>query len=140
MKALITGVNGFVGPHLKKHLLENNFDVLGTDISYGEDVDYKVDLLNEKDVEKLISRTKPDFIFHLAAQSSVKLSFLKPQLTMDINVKGTKKILDAVKSNIPNAKILIVSSADVYGIHKVNLLKEDLEPNPVSPYGHSKLE
>ena len=50
MKALIIGINGFVGPYLKKYLLENNFEVHGTDISSGKDVDYRVDLLDKRKI------------------------------------------------------------------------------------------
>ena len=113
MKALITGINGFVGPHLKQHLINNGFEVFGTDISNGELVDYSVDLLDKQAVYDLISKITPDFIFHLAAQSSVKLSFIKSELTREINVTGTKNLLDAVKSLIPDSKILVVGSADV---------------------------
>lgn len=140
MKALITGVNGFVGPYLKRHLLDNGFEVIGTDISFGRDVDCEIDLLDREGIEKLIIKTKPSLIFHLAAQSSVKLSWAKPDLTRNINVQGTKNLLDAVKNNIPESKILIVSSADVYGIPKKVPVNEDSELNPVSPYGKSRVE
>jgi len=140
MKALITGIDGFVGPYLKKHLLDNGFEVCGTDISSGEDVDYEVDLLDRGAVEDLIIKIKPDFIFHLAAQSSVKLSWENPELTMKVNVEGTKNILDAVKVNVPDSRILIISSADVYGVPAKLPLREDFDLKPVSPYGKSKLE
>jgi len=140
MEVLITGVNGFVGYHLKKYLLENNFEVCGTDISSDNNVDYEVDLLDKRKIEELIINVRPDFIFHLAAQSSVSLSWLKPELTMDVNVQGTKNLLKAVKSNIPNSRILIISSADVYGNPSKLPLTEKSELNPISPYGKSKLE
>jgi GDP-4-dehydro-6-deoxy-D-mannose reductase len=140
MKALITGINGFVGPHLKQHLINNGFEVFGTDISNGELVDYSVDLLDKQAVYDLISKITPDFIFHLAAQSSVKLSFIKSELTREINVTGTKNLLDAVKSLIPDSKILVVGSADVYGIPDETPLTENSKLNPISPYGESKLE
>ena len=140
MKALITGINGFVGPYLKQHLSKNNFEVYGTDISDGQNVDYKADILNKDQIEKLISETAPDFIFHLAAQSSVKLSWSNPELTNKINVKGTKNLLDAIKSHTPDARVLIVSSADIYGIPKKIPLTEKSELDPISPYGKSRLE
>lgn len=140
MRALITGVNGFVGPYLKEHLLENNFEVYGTDISSGRDVDYKIDLLDSKEVEDLVLKTKPDFIFHLAAQSSVKLSWSKPKLTMEVNVNGTKNLLEAaLKSNIkPN--MLVVSSSEVYGIPKKIPITEEHELKAFNPYAESRLK
>lgn len=140
MKALITGVNGFVGPYLKNHLLDNDFKVYGTDISQGVDVDFKLDLLDKNKVEEIIKKIKPDLIFHLAAQSSVKLSFLQPDFTMKVNVQGTRNILQAVKINVPYSKILVVSSADVYGVSKEVPLLESSKLNPVSPYGESRVE
>jgi GDP-4-dehydro-6-deoxy-D-mannose reductase len=140
MKALITGINGFVGPHLKQHLVNNGFEVFGTDISNGELVDYSVDLLDKQVVYDLISKVIPDFIFHLAAQSSVKLSFIKPELTREINVTGTKNLLDAVKSIVPDSRILVVGSADVYGVPDETPLTESSKLNPISPYGKSRLE
>jgi len=140
MRALITGVNGFVGPHLRKHLLDKGFEAFGIDISSGELVDYIVDLLDNQAIHDIMSKIKPNFIFHLAAQSSVKLSFSDPELTMKVNVQGTKNLLDAVKANAPNARVLIVGSADVYGTPKKVPVTEDSGLNPVSPYGKSRLE
>ena len=140
MKSLITGINGFVGAHLKGHLLEKGFEVHGTDISSGKNVDYVLDITDQQAVNKMMLRLNPDYIFHLAAQSSVKLSFTKPELTMNINVNGTKNLLDSIKKNFPGARILIVSSADIYGQPKKLPLTEDSELNPVSPYGESRLK
>lgn len=140
MRALITGINGFVGPYLKRHLLDNNFDVFGTDISGSKDVDYAVDLLDKNKVGNLIAKTKPDLIFHLAAQSSVKLSWLKPELTMNVNIEGTKNLLDSIRVFMPDSKVLVVSSADIYGVPNKIPVTEDFELNPLSPYGKSRLE
>jgi GDP-4-dehydro-6-deoxy-D-mannose reductase len=138
MRALITGINGFVGPYLKKHLLGEGFEVVGTDISEG--ADYKVDLLDAAEVDELVEEVRPDYFFHLAAQSSVKLSFEKPEFTKRVNVEGTRNLLDAVKKHAASAKVLVVSSADVYGVPEKVPLTEDSKTNPVSPYGESKLE
>ena len=140
MKALITGINGFVGPYLKELLLRNNIEVVGMDISDGEDVDFVVNLCDFDSVNNLIVKTNPDFVFHLAAQSSVKLSFEKPDLTMEVNVNGTKNLLDSIKEHAPDSKILIVGSADVYGVPGENPLIESSNLNPVSPYGKSRVE
>jgi GDP-4-dehydro-6-deoxy-D-mannose reductase len=140
MKALITGINGFVGPYLKEHLLDKKIEINGTDVSNGVDVDFVIDLLDKQAVYDLVCDVKPDFIFHLAAQSSVKLSFTEPKLTREVNVTGTKNLLDAVKVIVPDSKILVISSADVYGVPDKIPLIENFELNPVSPYGDSRLE
>ncbi|MBD3164431.1 NAD-dependent epimerase/dehydratase family protein [Candidatus Woesearchaeota archaeon] len=139
MKALITGINGFVGSYLKEILLKKELEVIGTDITKGENVDFSVDLLHTRKARSLISEVSPDFIFHLAAQSSVKISFEKPELTWRINVTGTDNLLNAVKLYAPKSRVLIASSADVYGIPKKLPLDENSDVNPVSPYGRSKL-
>jgi len=139
MKALITGINGFVGPYLKRCLLENNFEVDGTDISAGEDVDYRVDLLDKGKIEDLITKIKPELIFHLAAQSSVKKSWENPELTTKINVEGTRNLLDAVLKAGINPKILTVGSGEIYGTTKKVPFKETSPLNPNSPYSKSRL-
>ncbi|MBI2576836.1 GDP-mannose 4,6-dehydratase [Candidatus Woesearchaeota archaeon] len=140
MKALITGINGFVGPYLKSHLEGNSFQVVGTDIHPGEHVDVVADIQDKDKVLKLIAREKPELIFHLAAQSSVKLSWEQPELTRKVNVEGTRNLLDAVLAAGIEPKILLVSSADVYGIPAKLPLTEESPLKPISPYGHSRLE
>ena len=140
MKALITGINGFVGPYLKSHLEGNNVQVVGTDIHPGEHVEVVVDIQDKDKVLKLIAHEKPEFIFHLAAQSSVKLSWEQPELTGKVNVEGTRNLLDAVLAANIVPKILLVSSADVYGIPTKLPLTEKSPLKPISPYGHSRLE
>jgi len=65
IRALITGSEGFVGPHLKKELEDNGYEVLRTSL-HGKNNSIKCDITNKKRVEKLIDSTKPDLIFHLA--------------------------------------------------------------------------
>lgn len=149
MKALITGVDGFVGYYLTKHLLEKGDEVYGTTIS----PDYKneaitvktMDLLDQSNVEQVINEVNPDAIYHLAGQSAVGLSWDKPQLTMSINVNGTLNLLDVVKQNdekhSKKTKVLIIGSSDQYGPVKPEEcpIKEERPLNPVSPYGISKM-
>tara|TARA_Y100000310_G_C20608036_1_gene776556 strand:+ start:183 stop:1043 length:861 start_codon:yes stop_codon:yes gene_type:complete len=136
MKILITGINGFVGPHLKEELIQNNHEVLGTDITEAEIVDHQADILDKESISKIIQETSPDAIIHLAAQSSVKKSFDDPELTKKINVEGTKNLLEAA----PRTKTLIVSSAEVYGTPTTIPITEDAKLKPTSPYGESRVE
>jgi len=145
MKALITGVNGFVGKHLSNFLLSKDFEVWGIDIS--EDfngspkVNYKKsNILDKEELNQLMKEISPDYIFHLAGFSSVKKSFENPELCKKINVGGTENILESVLTAKINSKILIITSAEIYGIPKTIPIKETEELNPVSPYGESRKE
>lgn len=150
-KALITGVAGFVGSHLTKYLISQNFKVVGffhpkhsTEnlISLKDKLELVAcDILNSRQVEKEIARVKPDYVFHLAAFSSPSQSLKNPRETLENNIFGQINLLDAlVKINSP-AKILIVGSADEYGnVDKKDLpVKEDHPLFPGSPYAVSKV-
>jgi GDP-4-dehydro-6-deoxy-D-mannose reductase len=142
-KALITGVNGFVGPYLRKELEDNGYDVYGLDISKQGLNFFKCDITDAKSMQDVIKEVKPNFIFHLAGFSSVGKSFEQPELCFKINVDGTKNLLDAVKiirDKELNPRILIVSSADVYGKPEYIPINENHPVNPVSPYGESRVE
>ncbi len=143
MKAFITGINGFVGNHLSDFLLSRGFEVLGMDVSEGCKKGvrcYKADLLAVDEVREIIDEVRPDYVFHLAGFSSVKKSFEQPELCRKINVDGTKNLLDAIEDVGINPKILIVTSAEIYGIPKMIPIKETHELNPDSPYGESRKE
>ncbi|MBI2140878.1 GDP-mannose 4,6-dehydratase [Candidatus Woesearchaeota archaeon] len=143
MKALITGVSGFVGSHLVKHLVVNGFVVFGIDRA-GSVIDGCVvepcDVTDYDAVFAVVSRVKPDFIFHLAGQSSVSRSWKEPELTRKVNVGGTKNFLDAVAAANISPTVLVVSSAEVYGIAKKFPINESEPLKPVSPYGESRVE
>jgi GDP-4-dehydro-6-deoxy-D-mannose reductase len=138
MLALITGAGGFVGPYLRRELVENSYQVVGTDLS--KKVEYRLDITNAAAVVELLAKTKPQVIFHLAGFSSVKQSFAKPELCKQVNVEGTRNLLEAVKKTVPDAKILIISSAEVYGNPKTIPIPESAGLNPTSPYAESRIE
>ena len=95
MKALVVGGAGFVGGYLIEHLIRDcGYDVLATKlenetIENSECEVCNLNIMDSTSVSQLLNRYKPDFIFHLAAQSSVALSWKNPQLTVDVNIKGT---------------------------------------------------
>lgn len=145
MKALITGLNGFVGKYLSKYLLERGYTVYGTVIEDDVNIDnikiFRMDLLNKKEVEETIKSINPDHIYHLAGQSSVALSWKNPTLTIDVNVNGTINLLDAVRENNIDTKVLIIGSSDEYGVIRPEKcpIKEEHMLNPASPYAISKM-
>ncbi len=144
MKALITGVNGFVGEYLTAFLKSKDIEVYGTDIvekHTNADVNFvKADLLDEKSTYDLVEDVQPDYIFHLAGQSNVGISWTQPALTFRVNVAGTVNMMDAVRKASPQAKMLIIGSADQYGTVDPQMcpLREDMPINPQSPYALSK--
>ena len=145
MRAFITGINGFVGAHLSRLLLSKNLEVYGIDTSenFGRDEKveyYNIDLLDSEKLKKTIDSIKPELVFHLAGISSVKKSYNQPELCKKINVDGTKNLLDAVIKAKINPRILVVSSAEVYGVPESVPTKETANLNPKNPYAESKKE
>ncbi len=153
MKALITGITGFAGSYLAEHLLSTKkYDISGTylleeSLSNVRNVKdklnlIKADLSEEKSVFKIIKEVSPSVIFHLAALTSPADSFKNPVQTLNNNISLEINLLEAVREyNMVNTKILIISSADIYGLVK----KEDLPIDeqtplmPTSPYSVSKI-
>ena len=144
MRCLISGINGFVGQYLSTYLKELNFQVYGFDITKislnKDEYIFQISIFDEKRLFEIVSKTKPDFVFHLAGFSSVKRSFSQPDLAKNINVNGTKNLLDAIVKAKINPRILIVSSAEVYGVPKYIPIDENHPLNPNSPYAESRLE
>jgi GDP-4-dehydro-6-deoxy-D-mannose reductase len=145
MKALITGVNGFVGNYLSKYLMEQGYTVYGTviedNITMENVIITKMNLLNKDEVIETIKSINPDQVYHLAGQSAVGLSWKEPTLTMNVNINGTINLLDAVRENNINTKVLIIGSSDEYGIIKPEEcpISEKHQLNPTSPYAISKM-
>lgn len=121
MKALIIGGAGFVGSYLIDYL-QNNFNwSISVTKMHGlefqmDDIDiYNLDILIKDDITKLLKAIRPDYIFHLAAQSSVALSWKDPALTIDVNIKGAVNLLDAVRELDYKPRILLIGSGEEYG-------------------------
>lgn len=152
-KILITGSTGFAGSHLAKYLTSHtNDNVFGTYFSEKSLVNVekirdkikliKIDLTKSDDVLSLIHDIKPEQIFHLAAFPWVGISYEKPLETIINNVSCELTILEAVrKSNLTNCRILVISSADVYGNVTANDVPIDEETpfRPTSTYAVSKI-
>ena len=152
-KVLITGISGFVGKHLAQRLLDlNDYQIVGTYFSDGSadklsQIKDKVHLeridLTDKDlVASLISTHKPDWIFHLAAQSAPSLSFKIPAETITTNMVSEVNLFEALKNNdLKNTRVLVVSSTEVYGkVDPKDLpIKEEASFRPVNTYAVSKI-
>ena len=140
-KALITGINGFVGPYLKIELENNGYEVFGLDLKKGiVGKSFSCDITRYESVFPIINEVRPEYVFHLAGFSSVAKSFKDPELCRKINVEGTRNLLESIKNVRIRPRVLIVSSSDVYGRTAVNPVYERQLVQPVSPYGESRVE
>lgn len=148
MKALIIGGGGFVGHYLAKHLTETchwettltklpqeNIFVPGCDA-------YNLDIMDLEAIEALLVRLRPDVIFHLAAQSSVAVSWKNPQMTVDINIRGSLNVLDAIRAiDGYTPRVLLIGSGEEYGTlpEGTILVDENVPVHPGNPYAITKV-
>lgn len=148
MKYLITGGAGFIGSHLVQELVDKGEDVVVIDdLSRGDmerlsGVKDKIRFVkgNVRDLELLKKEFKGvDFVLHHAALISVPESLEKPEMYKEINVLGTKNVLEAARLNRVK-RVVFSSSAAVYGDTEVLPVKESTELKPLSPYAEFKIE
>jgi len=150
-KALITGIAGFVGSHMAELLLSEGIEVYGlcrprSKMDYLKAIEEKLhledaDLLDPHSLYTAISRIKPDYIFHLAAQSFVPTSWGSPAVTLEVNIVGSSNLFEAVRQAGINPPIQIACSSEEYGMVYENEvpIKETNPLRPLSPYGVSKM-
>lgn len=145
MRSLIIGAAGFVGYYLANELLNNGDEVYCTKLNH-EKIDNSkakvvdLDICDAMAVKTVLAEVKPDAIYHLAAQSSVALSWKRPALTAQINIVGTINVLEAAREIVPEARILLVGSSEEYGpINLDRQIKEDDISNPKNIYALTKL-
>ncbi len=150
-KAFITGIAGFVGSHLAELLLSQGYEVYGllrprSNTGHIESIINKLhledaDLLDTHSLYATISRIKPDYIFHLAAQSFVPTSWVSPSVTLEVNIVGSANLFEAVRMAGIDPVIQIACSSEEYGlVHENEVpIKETNPLRPLSPYAVSKL-
>ncbi|WP_027087817.1 GDP-mannose 4,6-dehydratase [Cohnella panacarvi] len=151
MKALVTGISGFVGSHMAEFLLGKGVEVVGTirnrsRMNHIESIAKELHLVECElrdpfSVETLIQSEKPDYIFHLAAQSFVPTSWNSPMDTIANNIAGQLNLLEAVRRYDVPARIQIACSSEEYGhveSHEAPI-RETNPLRPLSPYAISKV-
>ena len=158
-RALITGITGMVGSHLADFLLANtDWDIFGMCRwrSPLDNVAHLLDRANKKDrlffidgdlcdlisLQNAVNESKPDYVFHLAAQSYPKTSFSSPIHTLDTNILGTLRLLEAIRGcQDIDPVIHVCSSSEVFGrVPREKLpINEDCPFHPASPYAISKI-
>jgi UDP-glucose 4-epimerase len=134
MNILVTGAAGYIGSHIVRLLQDTNHKVIVTD--------YKIDGIdlssNYDELNLLFVNNSIDAVIHTSAQKSVGESVEEPEYYYEQNVQSTNNLLRAMKSNRVS-KIVLSSSAAVYGTQGVDPIKEDATCNPINPYGQTKL-
>jgi len=133
-RVFITGIEGFTGRYLSRYLKERGYEVAGSSYS-GENAQYRVDICDRDSIDSALSDFKPNYLIHLAAISFVahgnREDFYK------INTIGTENVIEAsIKASID--RVIIASSAAVYGRREESVLDESLCPYPSNHYGASK--
>ncbi len=163
MKALITGITGMVGSHLADYLIEHtDWEIYGLCRwrSPLDNISHLIDNINNKNrihlvygdlrdslsMDNVVKDVMPDYVFHLAAQSYPKTSFDAPLDTLDTNIQGTTRLLEALKKYTPKAIIHVCASSEVFGrVSKEKLeemggiINEECTFHPASPYAISKV-
>jgi len=154
MNILITGGTGFVGSHMIDYILDNEIDVRiyatkrwMEDTKNLDHIDDKrfqfidCDLIDGMSVQRAIEISKPNKVFHFAAQSFPEVSFKIPVITLQTNVIGTTHLFESIKDSRYNPTIVSISSSEVYGNPNEDEIPitEDNPIRPANPYSISKV-
>lgn len=150
-RVLITGITGFVGSHLAEYLLNKNVEVYGTVRwrSKTENIEHikdkikllEADMRDGHSLEVAVNESEPDYVYHLAAQSFVPMSWRAPTDTLETNIIGIVHLFEAIRKSKFDPKIHVAGSSEEYGMVYPNEvpIKETNPLRPLSPYGVSKV-
>lgn len=150
MRALITGISGFVGSHLTEYLLAHtDWQVAGTVYGRLDNIAhlrqrltlFPAELSHLEVVRFIVEETQPDYIFHLAAQPIPSLSRHDPWFTLENNIRSQLNVLEVVAQLGLACRVLVVGSSEEYGaISPADLpIDENTPLRPTSPYAVSKV-
>jgi len=149
MKAFVTGLTGFVGPHLARMLVGKGCEVVGLGSQSGTPGPVQslpkgvsavnTDIRDYAGLRQILKEAQPDHIYHLASISNVVTSFKDPRLTYDVNVGGTLNLFEALRELDIRPRIVHVSTAHVYRSSETEAgLNEDSPVHLLTPYATSK--
>ncbi len=148
MTYLITGATGFVGQHLIAHLKkQSNAEIIGTYRKRKPNIDAnlvtfeQLDMHDSRKMTQLVAHYQPDYIIHLAAESSVGYSWQQPIQSFNNNVNIFLNLLEAVRISKIACRILSVGSSESYGVVEESALplQETNSLNPISPYAVARV-
>ena len=149
-RILITGITGFIGKVLAERYLEEGYEVYGNTFDESEEppkprnnlhLDY-CDIRNQSQVSDLIKKSKPDLIYHLAAQSDAPTSWEDVIYTMETNVIGTVHLFSTILKEKMDPLVLMAASSGEYGMTTFTSkepINEEAPLLPIHPYGLSKV-
>jgi GDP-4-dehydro-6-deoxy-D-mannose reductase len=156
MNCLITGITGFLGPHLAKQLISEGHKVFGllrgtrgteqeikdllTEEEFTKITFLYGDLIHYRTMENIFKEYKFDKVFHLAAQTHPPTSFKDPIGTWEANVMGSINLITCLQDNQPNCHFIFCSTVEVYGNEGIDgrKINENNSILPANPYGASK--
>lgn len=142
MKILVTGCCGFVGRHAMAALRQAGHDAVGSDVvppAEGSASHVPMDVRDPGSIARVLTDIKPEAVLHLGGIAFVPLGWTQPQQVFHVNTIGTLHLLDGVRQQIPSARVLVVTSAEVYGSHPAPApLTEDSPYRPDNIYGVAK--
>lgn len=157
-KALITGITGQDGSYLAELLISKGYEVHGIirrSSSFNtERIDHLYldphvhgvklflhygDLSDSASLTRQMHEIQPDEVYHLGAQSHVRVSFDIPEYTGDVTALGTTRLLEAIRETAPKARFYQASSSEMYGLVQAVPQREDTPFYPRSPYGAAKV-
>ena len=151
MRVLITGITGFAGSHLADVCAARGAEVWGLAQTpgphphlahLGERIQlHTANITDEAGVNAALAASKPEWIFHLAAQAHVPAAWRDPAATLSTNVLGQLNVIRAMQAHAPAARLLVVSSSNVYGmVEAADLPVDESAPfRPADPYAVSKV-
>lgn len=151
VRVLVTGGCGFIGSHLVEHLAVSGADVTAFDnMRAGTPANVEAvadrvtvvrgDVREVGDVAAVVAQSRPQVVFHLAANASVPGSVEDPAYDFTANCGGSFVVLDALRAGRSDARVVLASSGAVYGEPVAFPMTEDAALAPISPYGASKLQ
>lgn len=142
MKTLVIGCNGFAGRHAAAALLHAGHEVVGGDVacSPGSPIPcLEMDVGDLASISRVLETVRPDAVLHLGGIAFVPLGWTEPQRVFSVNTIGTLNLLDAIRRHAPATRVLVVTSAEVYGSHPApQPLAEDAPYRPDNIYGVAK--
>src|SRR5712692_11969650 len=152
MNALITGVTGFIGSRLASRLVSEGYSVYGL-VRHSSERELgrlrpiisqvhliEGDLGRYHSVLSAVQASEPNVIFHLGALTPVRLSFDDPYPYITANFDGTVNLVHSVLNETPNSRLIVASTAEVYGWQRNDKsISEDAPLHPASPYAVTKM-
>jgi len=159
MKVLITGITGQDGSYLAQSLLADGLEVHGVvrqsslvqrsrldsllDLakarSEGRLKLHYADLVDSSSIQAVVRLVKPDYLYHLAGQNHVQISYGLPEYTAQTTGLGTLRILEALRQEVPQCRLFLAATSEIFGDALENPQKETTPSNPRNPYAAAKL-